>query len=301
MSKRISLLLPTRGRRKLVYRFLESVLTTAAHPEEIEVVICVDDDDVDSHNIVFPGLALKQIVVPRQNMGAYNDICLEQASGDISIAVNDDMIVRTHGWDDKIRSMDAEYPDGIYLAYGNDLFKGRKLCTFPIMSRRMTDLMFAAYPRIYRGAFIDVHLMDIFKRLSKMGFERFIYLEDVVFEHVHYRVDASVLDKTYTERPRFGDDRVFIGLIEQRAAEALRLANAISSPGVGPLAEKAPTYKPVPLGLLSAPWTILRCFGLDVGLPFAWRLRLLVWMVARFYYSVLKSPSHSEGNRRLES
>lgn len=299
-AKRISLLLPTRGRRKLVLRFLDSVLHTAIHPEQIEVIICADDDDIDSHNIDFAGLALKQIVVPRQNMGAYNDICLEQASGNISIAVNDDMIIRTQGWDDKIRLMDEKYPDGIYLAYGNDLFKGRKLCTFPIMSRRMTDLMFAAYPRVYRGAFIDVHLMDIFKRLSHKGFERLVYLEDVIFEHVHYRVDASLLDSTYTERPRFGDDPVFIGLIEQRAAEAQRLAAVIAAPKVELSYQEPPLYQSVPIGLFSAPWIILRRFGMDKDLPFAWRLRLLVWMTARFYYSAARSCQKFLVNRRPE-
>lgn len=288
-ARKISLLLPTRGRRKLVLRFLDSVLNTATHPDQIEVIICADDDDIESHNIDFPGLVLKQIVVPRQNMGAYNDICLENASGDISIAVNDDVIVRTQGWDDKIRSVDAKYPDGVYLAYGNDLFKGSKLCTFPIMSRRMTNLMFAAYPRVYRGAFIDVHLLDIFKRLSHKGFDRLIYLEDVIFEHVHYRVDASALDKTYTERPRFGDDSVFIGLIEQRAAEARRLAAVITLPEETLPSEEPPIYKSAPIGLFSAPWIILRSFGMDMHLPIAWRLHLLIWMLARFYYSALHS------------
>ncbi|WP_188826431.1 glycosyltransferase family A protein [Brucella endophytica] len=285
--KRISLLLPTRGRRKLVHRFLDSVLDTAAHPESIEVIICTDDDDPASFDIDFPGLSLKQIVVSRWSMGAYNAICLEQASGDISVAVNDDVIIRTKGWDEKIRLVDEKYPDGIYLAYGNDLFKGRKLCTFPIMSRRMTELMFAAYPHIYRGAFIDVHLMDIFMRLSQKGFERLIYLDDVIFEHLHYRVDPAALDETYMERPRFADDHVFMGLIDQRKAEARRLVMAIRAPGMALPPELPPAFQPVSLGFLSAPWIILSRLAMDAQLPLAWRLYLFVWMNARYYYSFI--------------
>lgn len=287
--KTISLLLPTRGRRQLVLRFLDSVLATATHPDRVEVIICADDDDPDSHEIDFAGLALTQIVVPRQNMGAYNAICLERAQGDISVAVNDDMIVRTAGWDEKIRAMDRAHPDGIYLAYGNDLFKGRKLCTFPIMSRRMTDLMIDAYPRIYRGAFIDVHLMDIFKRLSKRGFDRFLYLEDVIFEHVHYRVDPSALDKTYTERPRFADDPVFIGLIGQRAAEAQRLAAVLDKAPGDPLEHPLPPFRPVEASLLTAPYVMSKRFLLDADLPLQWRLHLCMWMIARFYFAALTS------------
>ncbi len=294
MPQTISLLLPTRGRRQLVLRFLDSVLATATHPDQIEVIICADDDDPESHAIDFAGLALTQIVVPRQNMGAYNAICLERARGDISVAVNDDMIVRTAGWDEKIRAMDRQYPDGIYLAYGNDLFKGRKLCTFPIMSRRMTDMMIAAYPRIYRGAFIDVHLMDIFQRLSMQGFDRFVYLEDVIFEHVHYRVDPSALDKTYTERPRFADDPVFIGLIGQRAAEAQRLAFVLRKDAGSPEGQ-LPPYRAIHPGFLTAPFVMFERFALDSGLPMPWRIRLCVWMIGRFYFSFLSARPRRKG------
>ncbi|PLW77257.1 glycosyltransferase [Cohaesibacter celericrescens] len=288
MIKQISLLLPTRGRRTLVYRFLNSVLETAAEPSKIEVIICSDDDDDDSRDIKFPSLNLIQVVVPRQNMGAYNAICLERASGEISIAVNDDMIFRTKGWDDIVREIDGRFPDGIYLAYGNDLFKGRKLCTFPIMSRKMTDLMLEVYPRAYKGAFIDVHLMDIFKRLEKKGIQRFIYIENIVMEHVHYRVNTSVLDKTYTERARFDDDYTFAELISLREAEAERLVYAIKFPE-RPLHPHS--FSPVSLhrrGIFFPIRAYVRLFLLDANLPLSWRCYLCVWMILRFYYAGFK-------------
>ena len=51
MMKRISLLLPTRGRPVLVARLLRSIVAESAHPELIEVIVCVDDDDIESHGI----------------------------------------------------------------------------------------------------------------------------------------------------------------------------------------------------------------------------------------------------------
>src|SRR5579885_1672624 len=105
-KKRISLLLPTRGRPELVDRFLQSVVAQSTHLELIEVILCVDDDDPASHTISSSLVALKTIIVPRQTMGAYNTKCLENASGDITIAVNDDLIIRTTGWDEKIRALD---------------------------------------------------------------------------------------------------------------------------------------------------------------------------------------------------
>ena len=183
----ISLLLPTRGRHTLVERLFKSIAETAAQPERVEVILYVDDDDTVSHHLDSKDFRVVRIIGPAMSMGGYNSACLEQACGDIVILVNDDMVISTPGWDNMIVEMDAGFTDKIYLAYGNDLFKKGGLCTFPILSRRTCELLVEPYPAAYRGAFIDVHLFDIFKRLQHAGFNRVRYLDDVVFEHLHYR------------------------------------------------------------------------------------------------------------------
>lgn len=289
MQKRISLLLPTRGRRSLAKRFLGSVLEMSSRPDLIEVIICVDDDDPESYGIRVPGLKVVEIVGPRQSMGRYNTACLEQATGDITIAVNDDVIIRTNGWDDKVRALDALFEDGVYLGYGNDKFKGPKLCTFPILSRRCTQVMLEPYPEAYRGAFLDMHLMDIFKRLEHAGFNRMVYCEDIVFEHRHYRVDPSALDATYTERPRFADDATFIALADLRQEDADRLVGAIEQrdpamDSIGAI-QRAAASKPNVVTIV--PLCVSRFF-LDRRLPLRWRSYLCVWMIARHYYGSLR-------------
>lgn len=287
MKKRLSLLLPTRGRLHLVERFLQSVLAQSTRPDLIEVILCVDEDDIESQGIVFEGLALKMVIGPRQTMGAYNATCLEHASGDITIAANDDIVIRTNGWDEKVRELDARYPDGIYLGYSNDLFKGPKLCTFPILSRKTCSVLAEPYPAIYKGAFIDVHLMDIFRRLEKRGFARICYAADIVFEHVHYRNNPDALDATYTDRLRFADDLTFIGLIEARRLEADRLFAHISggNPKSIPLPSQAATR---PAGFFEIIPLCARKFLFDFDLPLKYRGYLFVWMLARYYYSRLR-------------
>jgi hypothetical protein len=283
VTKRISLLLPTRGRTRLVERFLQSVIAQSRHPELIEVVVCVDDDDPESHGITSNQLALKLIVVPRQSMGAYNSICLQHATGHITIAVNDDIIIRTKGWDEKVRALDARYPDGIYLGYANDLFKGRKVATFPILSRETCETFAEPYPKLYSGAFIDVHLMDVFRRLEKRGFPRMAYAEDIVFEHVHYRTNPDVLDSTYQERSRFGDDATFIALAEARRLEADRLLAHISGK-IAPDVALDPTLPAEPSNFFGIIPLCFRKFLCDLDLPVAWRTYLFGYMVARFYF-----------------
>jgi len=283
MKKRISLLLPTRGRRKLAERFLDSVAAESAHPELIEVIACVDEDDIDSRGIASDELAVKVVVAPRQSMGGYNAICLAHATGEITIAVNDDIIVRTRGWDEKVRELDARYPDGVYLGYGNDLFKGSKLCTFPILSLETCRVMGEPYPRIYKGAFIDVHLMDIFRRLEKRGHARIAYAEDLVFEHLHYRKIAGAFDATYGERLRFGDDLTFIALVDSRRLEADRLLARISgrTPTL-PCSIPSILLPTSPIGIVPL---CIRKFLFDGDLPFGWRSYLCAWMIGRYYFS----------------
>jgi glycosyltransferase involved in cell wall biosynthesis len=286
-ERRISLLLPTRGRPNLVERFLRTLVTQSTRPDLIEVILCVDDDDIESHGIVFNELDLKLVVGPRQNMGAYNTECLRHASGEITIAVNDDIIVRTTGWDEKVRELDARYPDGVYLGYPNDLFKGRKVSTFPILSRTTCELLAEPYPRVYKGAFLDPHLMDIFRRLQKRGHERIAYAADIVFEHIHYRNNPEALDATYSDRSRFGDDLTFIALAEARRLEADRLCAHISGGSSEALPHPLqPVVKPVsPIGMIRL---CTRKFLFDFDLPLTWRAYLFVWMLGRYYFSKLR-------------
>lgn len=173
MQEMISLLLPTRGRVTLCKRFLQSVIDQTIDIENIEVIIRVDDDDVESHQIDFEGLNTKLLIGPKTTMGGYNTECFNQSTGEIVVLVNDDMVIQTQGWDEKLRELHRKIEDKIYLAYGNDLFKKGDLCTFPILSRQCCELLQQPYHTAYRGAFIDYHLMDIFKRLENLDSTEF--------------------------------------------------------------------------------------------------------------------------------
>lgn len=267
----ISLLLPTRGRPALVARLFESIRARSRHLDRVQVVLRIDDDDVDSHALDDKALWVTRIIAPRASMGAYNSDCLAKAEGDIVILINDDMVIRTRGWDDMVRELDSRFPDKIYLGYGNDLFKGSNLCAFPILSRRCCDTLADPFPSAYQGAFIDYHLLDIFKRLQKAGHDRICYLEDLVFEHMHFRSGKGALDATYTARRRFGDDDAFLRLRGVRSLAAAALLRAIGTDSTGRPAA-ATEVRP---GLLAA--TLF-----DRELPRRWACRLYLWFLARF-------------------
>jgi hypothetical protein len=162
-------------------------------------------------------------------MGACNTRCLEASTGEIIILSNDDVVINTIGWDEKVRNLHKGIGDKIYLAYPNDLYKGEKLSAFPILSKITCEFLIQPFPEIYKGAFIDVHLMEIFIRLRKLGHNRIRYMPDIEFEHIHFRTGKSKIDKTYTERDRYGDDFIFHSLHTTRKMSARFLAKLINA------------------------------------------------------------------------
>jgi hypothetical protein len=63
----ISFLVPTRNRPDRLQELINSVFTTASHPEDIEFIIYIDDDDHSYDDFSLPGYA-KIIRGPRKNL-----------------------------------------------------------------------------------------------------------------------------------------------------------------------------------------------------------------------------------------
>lgn len=276
------MLLPTRGRPDWVLRLFESIKLNTARLELIEVVLCIDDDDDASHKLDYPAFNVKRIIGPRNTMGHYNSICLSHATGDIMVLSNDDMVIRTPNWDEHLRSVDSKYQDGIYMAYPNDLYKGAELCAFPVLPRRTCELLVDPFPRIYKGAFIDYQLLDIFKRLQKLGYQRLHYMEDVIFEHMHFRTGKSDSDATYANRERFGDDTAFLGMVDYRKNSAHHMYAAIEKRTIAPkLAGQASSDLPRVISVGTMIRVLIQRVVFDFGLPLKWRAFLFYWFCGR--------------------
>jgi glycosyltransferase involved in cell wall biosynthesis len=179
-----SLIVPTRQRPAQLGRFLDSLAATAARPEAVEVVLVIDADDPASSRVAHGRLALKRVVVPPGlTMGALNTAGYEASSGAFLMLLNDDVVARTWGWDDRIRACFRRVPDGIALVHPNDTLLRDHLCTFPVVSRTFCRLAGGICPREYLRYRIDDHIEDIFNLLAVLGERRVFYLPDVVFEH----------------------------------------------------------------------------------------------------------------------
>ena len=226
----ISLLLPTRERPDLVQRLLSSLIQTTVNLTQLEVVLYVDEDDVQSRNISHPDLSLAKIMGrPGTRMGEMNRACYEASRGRYVMLINDDMVFRTPGWDARVLAAAGSFEDEVTLIYGNDLDQGEAVPTFPIVSRTVCEVLGEICPRGYRHLHIESHLMDIFRQLAKLGHRRLCYLDDVVFEHMHHALGKAELDATYMKKNRRDDDLLFIALDDERKFKARLLARHIES------------------------------------------------------------------------
>lgn len=227
-AKTISLLLPTRGRTAQLQRLFESIVVKTANLKALEIVLYIDDDDLPTSEVSHPSLSLVKLIKPSgERMGRMNQLCYEASRGRYMMLMNDDVIFRTDHWDTYVVESFTRYPDDVALVYGNDLYQSEKLPTLPILSRRVCELIGGVCPTDYFNTYIDLHLLDIFKKLRKIGHQRIVYLENVVFEHAHYETGKSAMDETYKKKNEQTDDMLFITLEDDRWNRAKSLSRYI--------------------------------------------------------------------------
>ena len=180
-SPTLSLIVPTRGRPESLRRMLASVAATARDSDRIEIVLVVDDDD---HVEGFPGLNIREVVgPPDRTMGELNNAGYAASRGEYVMLLNDDVVIRTRGWDRSVLSCFKRFPDPVALVHVNDTLMRDYLCTFPILSRTYCEWIGGICPTEYERYRIDDHIEDVFNILAFLGIRRSVYLPDVIFEH----------------------------------------------------------------------------------------------------------------------
>ena len=135
--------------------------------------------------------------------------------------------------------------------------------------------MLVSFPLQYSGSFIDTHLHEIFIIMKHKGYNRMIFLKDVIFEHQHFRVTGEKPDETYKNRERFGDDKIFFTMVKQRIESAGTIVNFIERGYCGKFNRNFETT------ISGAFFTYL----FSRHLPLVPRLKMLTYLLARFLYA----------------
>lgn len=225
----ISLIVPTRGRCGPLRRFLASVAATAARPDRLEIVLVIDDDDPASAAVAHPRLTVRHVAgLPGRTMGALNTAGYDGSSGEYVMLANDDVVVRTRGWDETARRCIERFPDRLALIHVNDTLMRDHLCVFPFVSRRFCELAGGVCPAEYERYRIDDHIEDVFNLVNALGERRVVYLPDVRFEHLNAVVHPTA-GRVYQSEPGAlaRDAARFEALLPARKELALRIMRQV--------------------------------------------------------------------------
>ncbi len=223
----ISIILPTRHRVDSVNRLFDSIESTVDEIDRLEIVLYIDYDDFESQVIERSVLNLVKLIGKRTIMGEMTRQCYTASSSQYIFLLNDDAVCRTKGWDTRILRAFDKYPDGVVLVWCNDLFRGPDMPNFPVLSRSLCELMGGICPEDYNRDYIDVHLLDIFKKLHNLGYYRLEYLQDVIIEHLHHEAGKAEIDDTYIKPKLAADELIYISWEYERQIAANSLMKYI--------------------------------------------------------------------------
>jgi hypothetical protein len=178
MTTTISVLLPTRGRPEVMFRSVKELLETATHPQNIELLFGVDEDDPDTTTMLTQSLqpllekfgTAAQIVtfkpIGYAYLHHYVNTLASASTGDWLFFWNDDAIMDTVGWDNMIRRYDGEFK----LLAPTDNHNGHPYAIFPIVPRDWLVLIGNLSDNAQNDAWLSqiAYMLDIFERIHDL-------------------------------------------------------------------------------------------------------------------------------------
>ncbi|MBX3328790.1 MAG: glycosyltransferase [Nitrospira sp.] len=244
-----SIIVPTRQREEKLRCLFDSFLAMTHDLSRIEIVLVVDDDDEKSVAFEYPHIPIERVVVGvGLKMGELNMAGYKRSSGRFIMLLNDDVVIRTKDWDEKVLSVFKGFPDEIALVHVNDKIFQEKLCTFPFVSRTFCEQAGGICPPDYVRYRIDDHIYNVFNLLSVLGKTRIVYLPDVIFEHTNVVTTAAgEVEYKPNEAIHAIDTKRFDELLPARKELAVRLAGLIDQH----LSKEVPSLRTKQLGAVS--------------------------------------------------
>jgi hypothetical protein len=172
-----SLLLPSRLRENCLARLAESVQTTTADLQSVEMLVAVDDDCEYSLNFPFLSFHARERM---PNISGYFNWLFPKCKGRFIWVLNDDAEICTANWDEiLLDSLDWQVPcyGLVHPTRFND--EGQLVFSeFPVLSRVAIERLGYVMPETYPGWAADNAIGRIYRDCQ-------IDCRDVVLRHYH--------------------------------------------------------------------------------------------------------------------
>jgi hypothetical protein len=158
----ISVLIPSRGNAHLLAESIHFLLSRAANPKQIEIVLRMDNDDPAA--IVFPSAILGPSLGYTGNHIYYEE-CYRRSTGDLLLAWNDDAEMVTPRWDELYIEALKNTRFGVACADIDSGSDGRYGWALPMVRRDLCE----ACGQFCTGTGTIDRIFDAYARLSGRG------------------------------------------------------------------------------------------------------------------------------------
>jgi hypothetical protein len=197
-SKKISVILPTRGRTDALKKSLDSLVSLAADPSSIEIMFGIDEDDTQVIDYVKTEIApilqaagieaRANVFKPLgyENLHTYVNTLAGNCSGEWLFFWNDDAVMVTKDWDTVVNSYTGQFK----LLAPRDNHNGHPYAILPIVPRDWYILVGHLSQNAQNDAWLShiAYMLDIFERI------------DVEFIHDRADLTGNNDDATFRNR-----------------------------------------------------------------------------------------------------
>ena len=190
-SPHISVLLPTRGRTTTLLHSIESLLTTATHPDQIEILLAMDRDDTASIQYATEVIVSRwpnNIHIYQMNplgygqLHVYYNTLSSLAQGYWFMVWNDDTVMQTTGWD-KVLDQYQSYP--MPLLRSNVVNMQHPFALFPIIKRTWCETL----STLSHLSHIDRFIYNVMQNITPAHKDKWII--NIPVDVLHDRADLT--------------------------------------------------------------------------------------------------------------
>lgn len=212
---KFSILIPSRYRENQLSLLLESIICLTKNPLDIEILIGIDNDDIESPKAIGKFLSLYSdinLIIfkhPRGNSLVYHYInkLAYSARGKYIITTNNDSMFGSKDWDincfNRLEQYLSDKPDGICLGITNSMDKTQSrlsypylIADFPLLSKKTVDLMGFFLDPYYVFHTADWDICDLYHKLNRVVDLR----DDLIIHHRPSLQDIELYKKQYIIR-----------------------------------------------------------------------------------------------------
>jgi glycosyltransferase involved in cell wall biosynthesis len=206
----ISVLLPSRGRPKLLAESLTSLQNLASSGYLLEYLVAYDPDDVTTASVA-QAHGCKTTRAPERwgyyELGKYYNLLTAKAIGDWLLLWNDDALMTTPGWN---RIIEIQHPHILVVDLHTDL-TDMAVCAFPAVHSRAVEAVGYFCPP--ETSHSDSYWQDVGRRTGRIA------PVNVHVHHDRYDLTGNNNDTVYQEgRDQYRSDEYYGPVVQARIA-----------------------------------------------------------------------------------